>query len=385
MKKWLGLALLLAICADGWTQGGTETGRVLWKHRMGGQLWTPLVHDAGTLFLGSDNTEFYAFDLEQRAVKWRFVTGARIRSGAALTADRVFFASDDGSLYALDRENGTLKWRFDLESGSLERRLPALGPPYAYDYLHSGPVYAAGTIYIGSASGDLYAVNALTGAELWRFGTGGSIRSTPLVEGGIVYFGSWDGHTYAVDAATGDEIWRFDTGGIVQSSPASGDGKIYISSRSAQTFALDAKTGEPQWTYRYTDGSWVESSAVYRDGGLYVGSSDAGKLRAFDADSGKVLWRFATKGWSWGTPMVDGDSVYIGSISAPSYVKGMQAGFYAVDRLTGQEQWRFAPAMIEGFIEGGVFSTIVANGALYVAALDGYLYALEGVPPAVED
>jgi eukaryotic-like serine/threonine-protein kinase len=373
-KRGMWIALLLAIHANIWAQSGTGMGDVIWKHRIGGELWTPMVHEDGVLYLGSDDASFYAFDVVQREVRWRFGTGGIIRSGAELAGDDLYFASDDGFLYALNRENGELRWRFDLESGALERHLP----PYGYDYMHSSPVYADGTVYIGSASGSLFAVDASTGEEVWRFQTRGAVRSTPLVANGMVYFGSWDGLVYTVDVATGEEVWRYNTGGAVQSSPTLGDGKIYISSRSAKMFALDAQTGKRQWRYQHEDGSWIESSAVYLDGVLYVGSSDATKLLAHDAGSGEVLWSFRTEGWSWGTPTVADGSVYIGSISAPSYADSMQANFYAVDRQTGEEQWRFTPEAIDGFVGGGVFSrAVVVDGVIYVAALDGYLYGLE--------
>src|SRR3972149_7524399 len=47
---------------------------------------------------------------------------------------------------------------------------------------------------------------------LWHFQTGDDIYSSPTVVDGLVYVGSMDGHVYALDAATGQEHWRFETG-----------------------------------------------------------------------------------------------------------------------------------------------------------------------------
>jgi len=80
-------------------------------------------------------------------------------------------------------------------------------------------------------------------ALLWSFATGGPVRSTPAVAGGAVYFGSGDGNLYALDAATGAERWQFRTGEQVHSSPVPADGAVYLGSDDGRLYALAAPTG----------------------------------------------------------------------------------------------------------------------------------------------
>lgn len=372
------LALSIGVSA---TTAHAQSGTLLWSHEIGGQLWAPLTHHGGTLYFGSDDSAFYAFDMGTREVRWRFETGDIIRSGAEIAGENVLFASDDGFLYALATDSGAEAWRFDLGSVEIKRVLPATGPPYEYDYLHSSPVHREGTVYVGSANGVLYAIDAETGKERWRFETDGKVRSTPAVDGGIVYFGSWDGHVFAVAAESGTEFWRFDTGGIVQGSPAVNPGRVFVGSRSAAVFALDARTGEQKWKHTHADGSWVESSPVYSDGVVYIGSSDALSLFALHAETGEAIWTFKTGGWSWSKPLLADGVVYIGGLSAyPYYFEGvdLRAGLFALEQETGAGLWEFTPEPVEGYVTGGVFSTpTVVDGVVYVGALDGRLYALE--------
>lgn len=375
-------ALLLVLSgAASCSTAQAQSGTLLWSKDVGGQLWAPLRFHEGNLYFGSDDSSFYAFDVEKREVRWQFETGGIIRSGADITGGTVVFTSDDGFLYALSADSGAELWRFDLGSSGLARVLPATDPPYEYDYLHSSPIYHEGTIYVGSASGTLYAIAHETGQERWRFETDGKIRSTPAVDGGNVYFGSWDGHLYAVGALEGNPVWRFDTGGIVQGSPATGAGKVFVGSRSAAVFALDAESGEQAWKHVHEDGSWVESSPVFRDGVVYIGSSDALQLFALEAETGRKMWNFRTGGWSWSTPLLGDGVAYIGGLSAsPYYFEGvtLRAGFFAVDQKTGESVWDFTPEPVEGYITGGVFSTpAIADGVIYVGGLDGRLYALK--------
>jgi hypothetical protein len=75
------------------------------------------------------------------------------------------------------------------------------------------PTLANGIIYVGSTDGNLYAVDAESGAQKWKFEAHSRIPSTPAVAGGVVYFSAYDGNFYAADATTGTLKWKFKTEG----------------------------------------------------------------------------------------------------------------------------------------------------------------------------
>ena len=66
--------------------------------------------------------------------------------------------------------------------------------------------------------------------------------SSPAVANGIVYAGSWDKNLYAIDAVTGKEQWRFATGDRVDSSPAVANGIVYIGSEDKNLYAVGANS-----------------------------------------------------------------------------------------------------------------------------------------------
>ncbi len=375
------LAALLAIAAAAAAEereATPEPGEVLAEHVTGGQVWSSPVHHEGTIFIGSDDGALWALDSGSLKPRWKAHTGGRVRSTPAVAGDAVFFASDDGTLRALSTA-GEERWRFDLGGASVARILPHTLPPYAYDYRSSSPAVDDGVVYAGSADGHLFAVDAASGRQRWRFKTGAPIRSTPVVDGGTVYFGGWDHQVYAVTAGEGKEVWRFDTGGVVQSSPALGDGRVYVGSRNPKVFALDRKDGRKIWEYIHESGSWVESTAVYQGGTVYIGSSDALVLQAFDAASGELRWSYRTGGWSWATPAVAGDTVYIGAVSAHPYYPGvtLERGLHAVDRKTGARRWSLPTRALPGFVTGGVFSRVlVLDDRVIFGALDHRVYAV---------
>jgi len=373
------LALVLLLCGLSGVAHASP-GSKLWEFRAGGQIWGSLTHDAGTLYFGSDDHRVYALDTASRKLKWTFRTGGKVRAQPAVAGDRVFVASDDGFLYALDRATGRQLWRFDLKASDLHRRPPSADNSY-FDFLQSSPVVHEGRVYVGSLSGALFAVDAATGRQVWTLGTLDAIRGNPVVHGGSVYFGSWDDHLYAVDLKTVKPVWRVDTGGIVQSTPSIDQGRVVIGNRAAKLIAYDAETGRQVWSHDYADGSWVESSAIAAGGILYVGSSDALKVSAVAADTGRELWQFKTGGWTWATPVLANGTLYIGALSGyPYYFEGitLRHGFHAIDAATGREKWSFALPRVAGYVTGGVAAApAVAGGIVYVGAIDGRIYALK--------
>jgi len=205
------------------------------------------------------------------------------------------------------------------------------------------PVVADGVLYVPSYDRHLYALDATTGDEIWRYRTGAIMDGTPAVSGGIVYFGSFDETLYAVDAHTGRERWSYDAGGIVRSSPTVDDGTLYVGSGCrvlncqehrepglediGYVLALDAETGEQEW--RYEAGGGVLSTSAVVGGSIYLGCSDR-RVYSIDASTGEVEWDFETGNWVWSSPTVVGGTVYTGS---------MDGNIYALEASTGAKRW----------------------------------------------
>ena len=67
----------------------------------------------------------------------------------------------------------------------------------------SHPAIVTGRVYVGGWDCKVHALDALTGALVWSYTTGGKVDSSPTVAGDMVYVGSHDGNVYALDAFTG--------------------------------------------------------------------------------------------------------------------------------------------------------------------------------------
>jgi outer membrane protein assembly factor BamB len=197
-----------------------------------------------------------------------------VRSAPAVANGRLFEGSGDGNLYALDASNGSQLWSF-----------PTGGP------VNSSPAVAGGIVYVGSDSGTLFAIKAATGKKVWSATFGGAVESSPAVSGGVVYVGADDGSVAAFNAATGAPVWsRTFNGRTFRTSPAVANGIVYIGGEKgagSTFFALDAATGATNWSLGSSPG--VTDAAV-ANGVVYYAITGDHVVLALDAVSGVILW-----------------------------------------------------------------------------------------------
>ena len=219
----------------------------------------------------------------------------------------------------------------------------------------SQPSVTGGKLYVGSAGGTVYALDAATGCTYWAFDADAGVRTAISIgPGPIAYFGDLQANVYAVDANTGKQLWKIRADEIplarVTGSPKLYDGKLYVPVSSHEEWvsadpgyecckfrgsvvALDAKTGRQIWkTYtiaqepRATEkknklgkpiwgpsggGVWSSPTIDPRRNVLYVGTGDSytepnvrttDAILAMDLATGKIVWsRQLTEKDAWNT------------------------------------------------------------------------------------
>ena len=182
----------------------------------------------------------------------------------------------------------------------------------------------------------------------WKFQTGDVISSVPAVAEGKVFIGSQDHMIYCLDAYTGEKHWNFTTGFKVMSSLAYADGKVYTGADDGSIYCLDAETGEEVWT-RDVDSNWLGSlefysasvTASFRSSPLVVGNNVyvgdlTGRFHCLNAGTGSTVWSYMTKGPIVGSPMYYEGVVYIVSTDL-NY--GSRGRLYAFNAQSGSIIW----------------------------------------------
>ena len=255
-------------------------------------------------------------------------------SGGVVSDGTLYIGSAEGDLLALDAGSGETRWRFKLIGEEAERAV------------YGQPAITEDALYLGGYDGILYALSP-HGELLWQERVGGAIVGGPTVVDDLVLVGDSSGALYAFDIEERLSRWVFSTGGKVWSTPAVAEGVAYIGSLDHNVYAVDVRNGEEIW--RFPVGGAVTASPLVVKGRVYIGAFD-GVFYALDAATGAEVWRFdGAESWYWSHAVADETTLY-----APS----LDGNLYALELATGRLRWTIetegaivgAPAIVFGMI-----------------------------------
>ena len=122
----------------------------------------------------------------------------RVMLRPASDGSQVYAASRDGNVVAVNAESGKQLWRTELE-----------------DTLSAGPSVGNGMVAVGSADGMVIVLNTADGTERWRADLDGEVLSPPLITDDYVIVATIDNRLRALRALDGSEAWT-----IVKQTPA---------------------------------------------------------------------------------------------------------------------------------------------------------------------
>jgi quinohemoprotein ethanol dehydrogenase len=206
---------------------------------------------------------------------WDYQTGTtRGLEATPIVVDGVLFtAGTTGRAYALDAATGAEIWKFDPQSDSQYNRWACC------DEVNRGLAVWEGMVYVGAFDGRLFGLDAATGAVVWEVDTiidharGYSSSGAPEIAGDVVVIGNagadYDarGYVSAYDLKTGEFRWRFFT---VPGDPAKGY-------EHPELEEIAAPTWDPNSRWDVGGGGTVWNAMVYDPelNLLYVGTGNS--------------------------------------------------------------------------------------------------------------
>lgn len=354
----------------------------------GSAVGTP-THDADTVYVLDKNREVLALHMTDGRLKWRSNTGVTsadaifglTTSGTSLVLTGDLVVAGDWDIVAFDRRTGARRWSYQAEGGD--------GPG-----LFLGTA-SGDTVYAGSVTGRVYAIDAGTGRARWI----ARLEEKPMVSvfaperdgtqvlvGYSVYDNPNSGGIASLDAATGRVTWKTPfpksddpqrhtnrsggpvvVGGLVFGS--AGDGNIY---------GLDLSTGAIRWTLPrlagpfagYITATDLDHRTLVRVGHLLVAGSVTGKITAYDVEARTIKWEQDAGPWGSTSFSFSADSAHV-------YVPFLGGFVMALDAATGEERWR-----VGNFNVGMIWAPDPNGEHVYAAGSRGGVYALARHAPA---
>ena len=274
------------------------------------------------------------------------------------------------------------------------------------------------------------------------------LSATPIVKDGVIYMTGSFANVFAIDGKTGKSIWEYNSGTRAHNSLANSwgarvnrgvavaHGRVFVATPDCRLIALDAVKGTQIWeeltcdpTREYT----ITGAPRAAQGKVFIGNgaSDFGSrgyVSAYDADSGKLIWRFwnvpgdpalgyenevmkmAAETWAGGWAKNGGgsawdaivfdeelDHLYFGTDSAIPYDPSERSpgggdnlftnSIIAVDADTGEYKWHYQTVPNDAWDYNATNHIILADLKLYgrhrkvlmQAPKNGFFYVIDRV------
>jgi outer membrane protein assembly factor BamB len=276
------------------------------------------------ILVGSYSPDWLAgYSLARREYVWFSSSKGELSVPPQVLGSSMILGFKDGVLQRIDPLTGRESWTISLDS-----------------YPNRAITMVGNVLLVSTASQILYAIDFQTGKTEWLYDAGFpesivlSSQSAPISHAGVIYFGVHSGELVAIDAKSGAELWRF--------SPAYSEsrfkdvvgelavvGNVLVMSRydgfvGGLRLAESASKVEVIWKHQLSS---ITTSLV-RDGRYFV-STSTGEVMAFDAQSGNRFWKVQI-GESAGRMAADETNLFIAGNT------GMVA---AIQMRDGQVEW----------------------------------------------
>jgi outer membrane protein assembly factor BamB len=260
-----------------WTRDACNTGEETTAPAFaGGSVWVGL-DDPGTAAISRSGTSVACFESD-------------LYTSPPSTAGGVVYAGgEDGLVVAIDAATRQTLWQRCIQcqsSGGPSLTTPAVSADGKW-------------LFIGSSqSGDVYKLNAQTGALVWTRYVDSCGESAVTVSGSSLFVSGCA--VYALSATTGSMLWHSTKIGSAISTPAIANGLVFVTAvgNYSGTFALNASTGKTVWSVPdflgqlypptvangvvYVDFPEISSLVMYNSAtGAQVGSLESPNEREF--------------------------------------------------------------------------------------------------------
>lgn len=297
----------------------------------------------------------------------------RLAASPVIGAGLLYAMDSQGVVHAFDAATGAARWTHEVE---VEKDFDSAN-------FGGGVTFADGKIYAASGTGDVVALNAQTGEQLWRVKPAGPLRGSPTVAFNAVYVMTQDNQIHALGIADGAPIWQ-DAAASSQSgvfgvaAPAAGQGSVIAGYSSGELVAYRYENGRNLWSDALARTSIstqvgtltdVDADPIIDQGRVYA-LGQGGRMAAYELVTGQRLWELTLAGVS--TPTVSGDWIF--TLTDDSRLLAIQRNTGKIRWLTEMQRWRNPKKKTDPVFWTG---PVLAGNRLWIASTQGEVQSVD--------
>ena len=232
----------------------------------------------------------------------------RLAAAPVVSGGTLFVMDTNGTVHAFDAKSGTERWSKTFKiKGDGSRSIYGGGASAADD-----------RVYVTTGLGEVAALNAATGEQVWRVKPAGPLRGSPTIAFGNIFVMTQANQIVSLNAADGTQAWNANasvgqTGVFGVAAPAAGQGTIIAGYSTGELIAYRYENGRELWNDALARTSLSTSVGVLTDidadpiidrGRVYA-LGQGGRMAAYELVTGQRIWELNLAGIS--TPAVAGD------------------------------------------------------------------------------
>lgn len=280
----------------------------------------------GHVALGAARTEIWSASIAGNTNK------VRLASPPVVAGGRLVAIGTDAVVNAFAADSGAPLWRASIGSEGKDFRGSLFGGGVAID---------GNMVFATSGVGDVAALNAETGAVIWKVKPSGPMRGAPTVAFGSVYVMTQDNQIIALGAADGAVQWKasasLESGSVFGAgSPAADQSSIVAGYSSGEVQAYRYENGRDLWDDALARTSMALSVSTLTDvdadpvidRGRVFALGQGGRMASYELLTGQRSWEISIAGVS--TPWVAGEWIYVVTDDSK---------LLCVSRATGKVRW----------------------------------------------
>ena len=295
----------------------------------------------------------------------------RLAAAPVIGGGQLFAMGTDGMVHAFDAATGAARWTQSFK----------ISGDGSSSVFGGGASFDSDKVYITTGVGEVAALDAASGKQLWKVKPAGPLRGSPTIAFGLVFVMTQDNQIHALNAEDGTSGWNQSassgqTGVFGVGAPAAGQGTVVAGFSTGELIAYRYENGRQLWADALARTSLSTTVGVLTDidadpiidrGRVYA-LGQGGRMAAYELTSGQRIWELNLAGIS--TPAIAGEWIFTLTDDAK---------LLCIARTTGKVRWmtQLARYKNEKKKKNAIYWTgpVLAGDRLWFANSNGQVYS----------